>query len=123
MTDVLKVYHGTSFENLASILKEGVRPPSFWANERQALIPYATLEEAVGRGGAVIAVRISDHKWHEMEKETFNFLPITGTAEEIDHDIAWCCLDIICLDHISPDAIEVVYTSEPDLSKRRFKRS
>ncbi|WP_461605436.1 hypothetical protein [Aeromonas allosaccharophila] len=123
MTDVLKVYHGTSFENLASILKEGVRPPSFWTYKHQAMLTYAGIGEMQGYGGAVIAVHVGDRRWHEMNKQNFNFLPIEGTAHE-----AYCIMEsngigIVCLDHISPDAIEVAYTSEPDLSKRRIKRS
>lgn len=123
MEEELRVYHGTSFEKLQSILIEGVRPPSFWTHEFQARIPYASLEETFGRGGAVISVRISNHKWHDIDKLNSTYLPIAGTPEEAHRIMELNGIGIVCLDHISPTALEVVYVAEPDerKSRRKFK--
>lgn len=123
MEEELRVYHGTSVEKLQSILIEGVRPPSFWSYKHQATLTYAGIEEMRGYGGAVIAVRIRNHHWHDVDKQNFDFLPIDGAADEAYYIMENNGIGIVCLDHISPADLEVIYVTEPDerKSRRKFK--
>ena len=109
----MKVYHGTSAIKLQGILKDGVTPPSFWTFEQQAYAPYAYIEEQKGNGGAVISVEVSGRQWYEQDKNTFEFIPLDGSDDDIYENMVCNSIGIVCLETIAPGDIEVVHFSEP----------